>query len=209
MPEVVDIIIEFIRDRPNKPMEFRISVKACFEEATGSTTSTSSVYTQGTGSTSSSVYVTSSGPGLSYTGSRSASVSGPSVTYTSLGSQSGSISSGPSATGSVSTSATTVCTVEEGMDEPQYIPNENIKDPNDRVPNNVNGLRPGNKNPFTVNRPTYTVRLLFQPAIPAESLKLIRPTNVDTLSVWYISPRRPNSRIEVVDVSVFAFCVFI
>jgi hypothetical protein len=218
MPEAVDIIIEITRKGPG-PMTFKISVKACFEEATGTTPfpsseSTASVYTP-TGTTASvytptgttaSVYTpTASTSSSIYTGV--SSVQSTSVYVTPTASESSSIhtSSQSGSTSSVYGTPTTVCTVEEGMDEPKFIPDRNIRDKNNRVPENVDRLRPRNRRPYTVDTNTVTIRFLFEPAIPVESLKLINPDNVDSIEVTYISPRRPNQEVPVVEVIITLF----
>jgi hypothetical protein len=102
-------------------------------------------------------------------------------------------------TTSVYVTPTTVCTVEEGMDEPKFVPDENIRDSNNRPIKDADNLRPRNNNPFTVDRNTVTIRFVFNPAIPAESLKLVRPNNVDSITVTFKRPRkdRPESVVEV------------
>lgn len=221
MPEAVDIIVEVTRKRDNAPMRFRLSIKACYEEATGTTEypstssgSTSSVYPS-TSSLSSSVYSSSASLTASSTSGYPSTTSVSSSPYSSPSSltsaypstssvsssvytSSSGLSSGP--TTSVYITPTTVCTVEEGMDEPKFIPDNNIRDNKGRVPDNVQRLRPGSKNPFTVDKDTVTIRFLFNPAIPVESLELIQPKNVDSITVTYRTPRKPNQDQPVVEV---------
>ncbi|XP_053374145.1 uncharacterized protein LOC128546814 [Mercenaria mercenaria] len=84
------------------------------------------------------------------------------------------------------------------MDEPKFIPDRNIRDNDNRPIKDADNLRPRNNNPFTVDRNTVTIRFVFNPAIPVESLKMIRPNNVDSITVTYISPRnsRPKPVVE-------------
>ena len=177
MPEAVDVLIEVKRKRPNEPMTFRLSVKACYEEgsATSTYSSVPSVHTA-----SSSVY--------------SAITSGQSGSVTS--SAYGQSSSASSTYGT----PTTVCTVEEGMDNPKYIPDRNIRNPNGRTPEDADRLRPSSRRPYTVDRNREIIRFLLSPARPIESLELVNPENVRDFTVRYIRPGRPGNPVTVVEV---------
>jgi hypothetical protein len=90
------------------------------------------------------------------------------------------------------------------MDRPKSIPRENIRDDNNRIPDGAENLRPNARNPFIVNRKSFTVRFLFNPAIPVESLELIKPNNIEDITVSYVRPGS-NKRIPVVEVFVYNF----
>jgi hypothetical protein len=183
MPEAVDIILEVSRKRPNQPMSFRISVKACFEEGTPTPSVTTSV-------------PTTSSPYSTLTATSIETTSGVYTTSTPS-----TVSTQGTSTSSVYITPTTICTVEEGMDDPQNIPDSNIIDETGKTPADVGRLRPTSRTPFSVNKRTYTIRFLFRPAIPVERLEVIRPDNVDSITVKYVSPSRPNSPVDVVTVS--------
>jgi hypothetical protein len=183
MPEAVDIILEVSRKRPNQPMSFRISVKACFEEETPTTPVTSSV-------------PTTSSPYSTLTASSIETTSG--VFTTSIPST---VTTQGTEASSVHVTPTTVCTVDEGMDDPKNIPDSNIIDETGKTPADVGRLRPTSRTPFSVNKRTYTIRFLFRPAIPVERLEVIKPDNVDSITVKYVSPSRPNNPVDVVTVS--------
>ena len=190
MPEAVDVLIEVKRKRPNQPMTFRLSVKACYEE--GSATSTySSVPSAITAST----YGTASG--LTQTASEYTSGVGSATTSSAYAGTSGT-ASGFTQTASEYTTggagATTVCNIDEGMDEPQYIPNKNIRDENDKVPDDVGMLRPDSNKPFSVNRNRILLKVWLMPARRLASVRLIRPDNVESITVWYIRPTSKTSR---------------
>jgi hypothetical protein len=225
-PEAVDIIVEVKRDRSNSPMTFRIAVKACFEEVTVSTTSGYLVPSTSTtsgyvGPSTSSGYVPSTSTSSGYVAPTSTSSGYVAPTSTSSGyvaptsTSSGyvaptSTSSGyvaPTSTSSgyvaPSTSSGTVCTMVEGMKDPQFIPAKNIRAENDKTPKDVDNLRPDSKTPFSVNGPKYLIKIWFMPEIPIESFKLINPKNVESMTVWYIKPSSRTSReVKVVTVSI-------
>lgn len=184
MPEAVDILLEVVKKPSADEMKFRVSIKACFEEVTTPTSSSSSSSTSGSTSSSTSSSTLTSVPETS---------SSTSSLYTT--------GTTPESTTSTSVylTPTTVCTVTEGMDRPKSIPRENIRDNNDRIPQGAENLRPNAENPFTVDRNSFTVRFLFNPAIPVESLELIRPRNIEDITVSYVQPRN-NKRIPVVEV---------
>ena len=210
MPEAVDVIVDIYRKpNSNQEMTFQISIKACFKEVTGTTSGTTT-------------YETTSSPSTVYTPSSSSSTSivttqVPSSTYTTSSSSTSGIytssTSGETPETSSSftsvyitpTTVTTECTVEEGMDEPQFIPNSNIRDNRNKVPKNVEKLRPRSKQPFSVDQNTYTLTFLFPSPIPVESVELQNPTNVESFTVTYTSPSRPNKDEPVAEVRTF-FC---
>jgi hypothetical protein len=100
---------------------------------------------------------------------------------------------------------TTECTISEGMDEPQFIPNNNIRDDkDDKVPKDVENLRPDSKKPFSVNVDKITLKIWFMPAVRLASIRLISPDNVDSITVWYIKPTSRTSRESPV-VQVISF----
>ena len=189
MPEAVDIILEVVKKPSAYEMSFRVSIKACFEEETSQTTpSTSSSISS---STSSSTFSSSSTSSSSSSTAQTSSSSSSPVETT----------PGSTTSTSVYLTPTTVCTVSEGMDRPKSIPRENIRDNNDRIPEGADNLRPSSDTPFTVDRNTVTIRFLFNPAIPVESLDVIQPRNVESITVYYIRPRSTR-RIPVVTVIV-------
>lgn len=91
------------------------------------------------------------------------------------------------------------------MDEPKFIPDGNIRDINDRVPDDVDRLRPKSRRPFTVDSNSVTLRFLFEPRIPVESLHLVRPENVNSITVTYKKPKKTNEEVQVVEVNVLRY----
>ena len=178
-------MIEVTRKRPNQPMTFRLSVKACYEE--GSATSTySSIPSVQTASSSAYSGLTASAFTPGQTGSLTSSAYGQS-----------------SSSSSVYVTPTTVCTVEEGMDNPKYIPDRNIRNPNGRTPEDADRLRPSSRRPYTVDRNREIIRFLLNPARPVESLELVNPENVRDFTVRYVRPGRPQNPVTVVEVQIF------
>jgi hypothetical protein len=105
---------------------------------------------------------------------------------------------------------TTECTISEGMDEPQFIPNNNIRDDkDDKVPKDVENLRPDSNKPFSVNVDKITLKIWFMPAVRLASIRLISPENVDSITVWYIKPTSRTSRespvVQVIAVIILVY----
>ena len=189
-PDAQEVIIEVNRKDPDEPMSFQVKLWACYEVVTETTPSAG---------TSSSGYAGTSSTASGFTQTASEYTSGVgSVTSSSAYAGTSSTASGFTQTSSGYTSggagATTVCNIDEGMDEPQYIPNKNIRDENDKVPEDVGMLRPGSNKPFSVNRNKILLKVWLMPARRIASVRLIRPTNVDSITVWYIKPTSKTSR---------------
>ena len=189
-PDAQEVIIEVNRRDPDEPMSFQVKLWACYEvvtETTPSAGTTSSAYA-GTSGTASGFTQTASeytsGFGSATTSSAYAGTSGTASGFTQTASE--------YTTGGAG--ATTVCNIDEGMDEPQYIPNKNIRDENDKVPEDVGMLRPGSNRPFSVNRNTILLKVWLMPARRLASVRLIRPDNVEYITVWYIRPTSKTSR---------------
>lgn len=208
-PATIEVIFTVTRKDPDEPMTFQVSLKACFVVETETTPTSSVPITSSPYGSLTSGSISASG--LTY--SASASAVTPSVYSGSSSSGSseytGSISaSGPSYTGSVSGSgtysspSTTPCNVVEGMDDPLYIPNRNIRYEDDEIPDRVQRLRPDSENPFSVNKGTVTLKVWFMPAVRISSFKVIKPENVESITVWYIkSTSRTSKSRPVVQVS--------
>jgi hypothetical protein len=133
----------------------------------------------------------------------------PLVTYTSTQEITSTqvVTSTSTATSSVHT---TECTISEGMDEPQFIPNNNIRDDkDDKVPKDVENLRPDSNKPFSVNVDKITLKIWFMPAVRLASIRLISPENVDSITVWYIKPTSRTSRespvVQVIAVIILVY----
>ena len=224
----MDVTITVVRDDNDEPMRFRVSIKACVKEettpytTTSSTSTSTSAYpgTTSTTSTSTSAYPgtttstsTSAYPGTSPTTSTSTSAypgTSP-TTSTSTSVYPGTSPTTSSTTSSVYITPTTVCTVEEGMDDPQYIPDENIDDGGNSEP--VSRLRPSTNKPYSVDRRTITIKFTFVRPMPLESVRLINPENVQSITITYDAPGRPNTEIPVVEVHTvyslnFSICRF-
>lgn len=94
---------------------------------------------------------------------------------------------------------TTPCTTFEGMDDPLYMPRRNILVDDAEAPSDIDNLRPGSEEPFTVDRDIVMFTFWFMPAVPIESIRLTRSTNVESMSVSFIRPDSRSSRPVVVD----------
>lgn len=96
---------------------------------------------------------------------------------------------------------TTRCEVVEGMEDPQFIPDDMIDVDGGKMPDSPGNLRPNSARPFRVNQNRITVRFTFRPSVPVESVRLPTSTNVKTFTVKYVRPSRPNDDVPVADVS--------
>ncbi|WAQ93605.1 TSP1-like protein [Mya arenaria] len=92
---------------------------------------------------------------------------------------------------------TTRCEVEEGMDEPQYIPDDKIVDVDDETPDDVGKLRPNSNRPFVADKNKLIIKFWFMPAVPVESVRLPTADNVDYFTVSYLRPRQGTPEVVV------------
>lgn len=102
---------------------------------------------------------------------------------------------------------TTRCEVVEGMDDPQFIPDNMIKVDGKMMPDSPGNLRPDSARPFRVNQNRITVRFTFQPSVPVESVRLPTSMNVESFTVEYVRPSRPNDKVPVADVSLLCIAI--
>jgi hypothetical protein len=90
------------------------------------------------------------------------------------------------------------------MDDDQLIPNNNIVDENNDVPDDVEMLRPNSRRPFSVKRNKITLKFWLMPERRIASIKLINPVGVQSIAVWFIRPSlRASKERAVVKVSLF------
>ena len=97
---------------------------------------------------------------------------------------------------------TTRCAVSDGMENPQYIPDESIVTVDDETPDQVGRLRPSSVVPFTVDRNRIKLKFWFMPDVPVESVFLRRFENVKSFSVSYVRPDQRSTEMPVSSVSM-------
>ena len=97
---------------------------------------------------------------------------------------------------------TTRCAVDDGMTNPQYIPNENIVDMDDETPDDVGKLRPDSDRPFVVDKNQIKLKFWFMPAVPVESVRLPTFVNVKSFTVSYVRQNKVSTEIEVANVCI-------
>ncbi|XP_052806624.1 uncharacterized protein LOC128235873 [Mya arenaria] len=87
--------------------------------------------------------------------------------------------------------------LKNGMDEPQYIPDDKIVDVDDETPDDVGKLRPNSNRPFVADKNKLIIKFWFMPAVPVESVRLPTADNVDYFTVSYLRPRQGTPEVVV------------
>ena len=87
----------------------------------------------------------------------------------------------------------------EGMDDPQLVPEENIRVDNEEAPSDISDIRPDSDSPFSVDEDKVTIIVWFMPAVPIKSVRLPTSRNVESFTVKYIRPSSSSSDSTLVE----------
>ena len=90
----------------------------------------------------------------------------------------------------------------EGMDDPLYIPDDQILVDDKKNQNDAPKLRPTSNRPFVTDKDVLTVRIWIMPAARIKSAELVTFTNVDTFDVYYVKPGKSSKEVLYEEVCV-------
>ena len=86
----------------------------------------------------------------------------------------------------------TPCAMIDGMNEPVYVPDDQIIIDDESNLKNVKNLRPNSKNPLEVRKNVITIKLWIMPEARISSANLVTAKNVKSYDVYYVKPGRAS-----------------
>jgi hypothetical protein len=90
----------------------------------------------------------------------------------------------------------------DGMDEPVYVPDNQIVIDDASNEKNVKNLRPNSKNPLVVKKDVITIKVWIMPEARISSANLVTSKNVKSYDVYYVKPGRASRDVPYREVII-------